>query len=123
MVHQRIAGVVEGSLPNHAEPLARRTAKDNIHRGISDSGHATDIRSVDFRDASTNSCAGGKIELVNGPVDRIVLDGSGYVEARLLKSEAHPARTREQIHAKRSAFFSHEWFPIAYFTTGLLHSE
>jgi hypothetical protein len=108
MIHQRIAGVVEGSLPNHAEPLARRTTKDHIYRGISDPGHATDVRSVDVRDAPTNGCAGGKIKLVNCPVDRVVLDGGGYIEARLLKSEAHPARAREQIHAKGSASFSHK---------------
>jgi hypothetical protein len=81
--------------------------KDYVYRCVSDPGHAADVRRVDIRDAATNGCAGGEIELVDGPVDRIVLDGSGYVEARLLKPEAHPARAREQIHTERSASFSH----------------
>jgi hypothetical protein len=117
MIHKRISGIVEGPLPDHAEPLARRTAKDHIYRGVSDPGHAANVRGVDVRDAATNGCAGGEIELVHGPVDRIVFDGGGYIEASLLKPETHPARAREQIHSKRSASFSHQWFPIAYFTT------
>jgi hypothetical protein len=56
-------------------------------------------------------------------MDRIVLDGGGYVEARLLKPEAHPARAREKIHTERSVFPSHELFLLAYFTACSTLSE
>jgi hypothetical protein len=108
MIHKRISRVVEGPLPNHAEPLARRAAKNHVYRCVPDPRHTTDVRSVDVRDAATNGCAGREIELVDSSVDRIVLDGRGYIEARLLKPETHPARARKQIHAKRSASFLHE---------------
>jgi hypothetical protein len=57
-----------------------------------------DVLCVDVCDASTDRRTAGKVELVCGAVDRIVLDGGGYVESGLFEAEAHPARSREQIH-------------------------
>jgi hypothetical protein len=108
VIHQGIARIVEGALPDHAESLTWRTAKDDIYRGVADSGLASDVSGVDVRNAATNGCAAREIELVNGSVDRIVFDGGGYIETRLFKPQAHPARAREQVHPNRSVSFPQE---------------
>jgi hypothetical protein len=108
VIHQRIARIVEGPLPDHAETLTRRAAKDNVYRRVADAGLASDVSGVDVRHAAANGCAPREIELVNGSVNRVVLDGGGHIETRLFKPQAHPARPGEQVYPNRSVSFPQE---------------
>jgi hypothetical protein len=108
VIHQGIARIVDSALPDHAESLTWRTAKDDIYRGVAYPGLASDVSGVDVRNAAANGCAPREIELVNGSVNRVVLDGGGHIETRLFKPQAHPARPGEQVYPNRSVFFPQE---------------
>jgi hypothetical protein len=54
---------------------------------------------IDVGHASADRCAIREIEFMGSAADRVVFDGGGYVESRLLEAEAHPARSGEEIDA------------------------
>jgi hypothetical protein len=97
MVDERIAGVVERPFTNHAEALARSTAKNRIHAPITDARMVPDIFPVDVGYAAAEGSAAREIELVRSAMDRIVFNRRGHVESSLLEAEAHPSRSRKQI--------------------------
>lgn len=81
-----VAGVFQGAVSDQREALTRRPAEHTVYPAIADAGRLTDIgrreRGNRLRD---NRCI-GEVELMNGAVDRIDLNGSSNVEAGLLEA-------------------------------------
>lgn len=107
VIDQRVARVVESSFADHAESLTGGAAKNYVDRGIADPGNAADVCGIYVGHTAADGRAGREIELVDGTVNGIVLDGGSDVEASLLKSETHAACAGEEVHAEGSGFFSH----------------
>src|SRR5580658_3015787 len=98
VMHQRVARIVQGSLADHTETLARRPAEYDVHIAVADPGIPANVAAVDIGHASADGSAVRKVELVRGAVDRVVLDGRRDIEAGLLEPQAHPACACEQIY-------------------------
>jgi hypothetical protein len=81
--------------------LARCAADYDIDTTRTDSCDPTNFCSRQSLDRPWDDCTFGKIELVNGSMDRVDLDRGHNVEACLLETEAEPARASEQINASR----------------------
>src|SRR5665213_163494 len=95
---ERVAWIVQGALPDHAEALAWRATEKYLHGTVSDAGMRADILAVDVGDAAADGGAVGEVKLVRRAVNRVVFDGGGHVESGLLEAKTHPARAGEEIH-------------------------
>jgi len=71
------------SFPIKLKALTRRAACHNRNIVGTDTRAGSDVVAVYFCNAATDTCAIRKVELVNGTVDRIVLDRRTDIEARL----------------------------------------
>src|SRR5690606_26331942 len=92
---QGIARVVERSLADQREPLARRPAKNDIDHAAPDSGGCANFGTAKLSDRSRNYRALGKIELVDRCMDGIDLNSRDYIETSLFEAQAEPACARE----------------------------
>ena len=84
---QAVPWIVESALPDHAEALARRTAKNNIDVTFADEGMRTDIAAINIGCVSTDGGTPRKIEFVSCGVYWIVLNGREHRKTSLLESE------------------------------------
>ncbi|GAB4361009.1 MAG: hypothetical protein Kow00114_15180 [Kiloniellaceae bacterium] len=85
---QLVSRVVEHAMSDKRETLARCASEDAIDRTVADSGSLPDRGTAQSFDSAGDYRGIGKVELVDGTVNRIDLDGGGDVEARLLEAEA-----------------------------------
>ncbi len=95
--HERVAGVVKNSLPYEGEALTRRAAEHNMDRLLLESGRGPDFCSARRGHALADGGAMREVVLVGCAVDRVELDRRNYVEAGLLKAQAHSPGTGKKI--------------------------
>ncbi len=110
VVNEMVAGIVEDTLTDHAETLARRAAKYHVNVRVANLGVISDVPSVNFRNTAAYGRTVWKIKFVCGTVNRVVLDSGEYVETCLLEAEAHPPGPGEEINSDQSSFPHHHPF-------------
>jgi hypothetical protein len=78
-------------MSDKGKALAGRPAEYAIDDTIADTGRKTNFGARQTNNGTRNNSGVREIEFMNGTMDGVDLDRCHYVEARLLKSEAHAA--------------------------------
>ena len=102
ILDQRIAGVIERSLPDHRKPLARCAAENNVDFPFSNSSGCTNGFTGQVGYGMRNDDAFRKVECMDGRMDRVDFYRRDNIEAGLFKAEAEAARTGEKVYPNRS---------------------
>ena len=102
MTGQPIAGVVENTMADKGKALARGAAEYAIDRATRNAGCLFDLGPGEAFDRARYYGRAREIELVDGLMHRIDLDGCGHVETGLLETEAEPASAGEKVDTDRS---------------------
>ena len=93
VTHQPVARVVQRAMADQGETLAGRTAEHAVDGPFADSGRVPDLGRRQVVDRTRNHGGAGKIEMVNGAMNRIDIHGRNDIEPGLLEPEAQSART------------------------------
>lgn len=99
---ENVALVIDEAFANEREALARWAAEDTVDLPIPLSHSASVPQHAAFggltyigqrygRHVGADHLREGVVKLMGGGMDRVILDGSGDVEARLLETEREPA--------------------------------
>jgi hypothetical protein len=100
LLYQLIPRIVEYTLTHQRESLTWRPPEDDVYGPPSDLSGLPDLDPRKPDDRADEQCSIRKVEVVDGSVDGIELDGGGNVESRLLEAERHPSGTSEEIDGK-----------------------
>lgn len=112
--HEPISRIVERSMADHREALARRPAEDDIYAlTLLQLRRCSHLIGGKSDHAPRNDGAAREIELVHRTMNGIDFDGCTDIEAGLLKSQAHPACAGEQVDSNRPPHLS-PTFPLRF---------
>lgn len=103
---ERIPRIVQCSLPNKGEALARCAAEDYIDLAPPYASHSSDICASHGFNRLVDDRGFWEIVSVRGCMDRINFYSRHHIKAGLLESEAHASDACEQIDAYGSV---HVW--------------
>ena len=93
VTHQPVARVVQRAMADQGETLAGRAAEHAVDGPFADSGRVPYLGCRQVVDRTRNHGGIGKIEMVNGAMNRIDIHGRNDVEPGLFEPEAQSART------------------------------
>src|ERR1017187_2303021 len=96
---EAIAGIVQRSLPHEREALAGSAAKYHVDTCIAESRSFADIAACQYRCISTNGCAFGEVEFMDGAVDGVDLYRGTDIEPGLFEPERQTASPRKEVDA------------------------
>jgi hypothetical protein len=85
-VYKPVSRILEGPVPDHRKPLARRASEHDRHPlVVLQAGGPADILGRKANYASGQDCAAREVVLVNRGVDWIDVDGGTHVKTGLLE--------------------------------------
>jgi hypothetical protein len=99
---QRVTRIVQLALSNQAEALARRTAEDNVHSALPNSGRFPNGGGTQANNGARENGSFRKIEGMDSGVYRVDLHGGNNVESSLLEPEAHASCSCKKVDSERS---------------------
>ncbi len=82
--------------------MAGRPAHDDVDRPRAKSRAPADLLPREFAHVLADHLSLGEVKLVNGGVDRVVLDCGSDIEPRLLEAEREAPSASEEIDADRT---------------------
>jgi hypothetical protein len=93
--NKTVPRVVQRTVPDQREALARSTSKNDIDAATTDPCALPDFFACQADNRPGQDGAAGEIECVDGAMDRVDFNGGHEVEACLLEAQAKTASTRE----------------------------
>ena len=107
-LYERVPRIVERAMPDQREPLARRSAEDDIDFSVSDPRTISNFVASQIDNRFRDHRATRKIERVRRAMNRIDFDRRDHIETGLFETQTEPAGPREKVYS----YGSHPFQPV-----------